>query len=578
MSLSAAMWTGVSGLLTHGERMSVLGNNIANVNTVGFKASRMYFEDFISQEIGATGGSYAQVGRGVSVAAVWGDFSQGSFETTNEATDMAIGGRGFFGVKPQDQEGLLYTRAGNFRFDKDGYLVDPHRYVLQGWKIEESVSQASTDTTSTAASSQSVRRVGAPTDIRLEGYTAPPRHTNNIQMVSNLDSVNTVDNTFPTTAPFDNYFSLARAWNGAEVSNGVSPLATNAYAYSSTIKVYDEGGAPHNVTIYYDKAQSNGMIPIQKNVWEYIVTMDPLEDKRFFGFPKTAANSLEGTSGAGLLMMGTLTFNSAGQIENMSAFTLRSNAAVTAGGDGWKTLTNWAPTAISQNGYPLFAANFTGQFNASYVISSAVNPTSPSGYYVTTPNAQGKLIEMNFGLRTSPDSTWNTWMTPDQMYSTYNNDWTELPGFLPDSTTRSTSATTSYAGASSTLFQLQDGYTYGFLQNVAVDKDGVLLGRYSNGVSLQLFQVTLYDFNSKVNLRREGGNLFSETRDGPLSTYGPANTNGLGSISSNSLEQSNVDLAKEFVDMIGTQRGFSANGKVITTTDQMLAEIIMLKR
>jgi len=98
MGLSASMWTGVAGLTAHGESMSVLGNNIANVNTIGYKGGRIFFEDFISQDLNTAAG-VAQVGRGVGIGAVYGDFSQGAFETTNEATDLAIGGRGFFQVK-----------------------------------------------------------------------------------------------------------------------------------------------------------------------------------------------------------------------------------------------------------------------------------------------------------------------------------------------------------------------------------------------------------------------------------------------------------------------------------------------
>ncbi len=116
------------------------------------------------------------------------------------------------------------------------------------------------------------------------------------------------------------------------------------------------------------------------------------------------------------------------------------------------------------------------------------------------------------------------------------------------------------------------------VKNIYVDRDGIITGRYSNGAELQLYQTVLYDFRNKVGLFREGGNLFSQTIASGERQFGKANTLGLGAVNSNSLEMSNVDLAREFVDMITTQRGFSANGKVITTTDQMLSEVIMLKR
>jgi flagellar hook protein FlgE len=151
-----------------------------------------------------------------------------------------------------------------------------------------------------------------------------------------------------------------------------------------------------------------------------------------------------------------------------------------------------------------------------------------------------------------------------------------MNGFL--STEISALSTTNYSTGSTTIFQAQDGYTAGFLQNISVDRDGVITGRYSNGQVLQLFALTLATFNNNYALFREGGNLFSETRSSGPPITGLANTGGKGSIASNSLEQSNVDLATEFVKMITTEKGFQANSKTITTVDQMLTVLIQLKR
>jgi flagellar hook-basal body protein len=124
----------------------------------------------------------------------------------------------------------------------------------------------------------------------------------------------------------------------------------------------------------------------------------------------------------------------------------------------------------------------------------------------------------------------------------------------------------------------QDGYTYGELRYVTVSQDGVLSGSYSNGVTLELYQIVLYDFPSKQNLRREGGNLFTQTRESGEVVSGAPNTGSFGTTHSNEIEQSNVDLAREFVQMITTQRGFQANSKSITTVDTMLETVIQMKR
>ncbi|HOJ43378.1 MAG TPA: flagellar hook-basal body complex protein, partial [Syntrophorhabdaceae bacterium] len=139
-------------------------------------------------------------------------------------------------------------------------------------------------------------------------------------------------------------------------------------------------------------------------------------------------------------------------------------------------------------------------------------------------------------------------------------------------------ASTQYPIASTTNFQTQDGYPPGVLQNVTVSQEGVISGHYSNGQIIDLYQITLANFNNPQGLQREGGNLFKETiASGPAYTNAPG-SGGLGKINPNSLEQSNVDLATEFVKMIIAQRGFQANARVITSTDEILQELMNLKR
>lgn len=563
MSLTASMWTGVSGLLVHGEKMNVLGNNIANVNTVGFKGARMDFEDFINQDTYSAAG-VTQVGRGASIGAIYADHSQGAFESTNESTDLAIGGKGFFQVKPKGEDTAYYTRAGNFRFDNDGYLTDPHGYVLQGWQIERTKNTLVTSAVAATSTSSKIKGSGVPVDIRLDGFTADPQHTQNVTMALNLDSRPGGDNTRIAGPPTQPYTALFQAWNGT----ANPPIGSSAFAYQNTIKVYDEAGTAHNLTVYLDQVASTDVTnatPGQKQ-WEYIVTVPPSEDNRMYddpaALPPVVGGKLNTTSKGGVLMMGTLTFDSAGQLVNQTAFSYKGNTTVAAGanpsGDP-TSLANWEPTKISTNGYPLMVANFSGVAGANSVGSADATPY---------------LMELNFGLKNTNLAT--PWTPATANASLIGNDNNALPQM--SSTQRQSTTTTSYSGASSTTFQKQDGYTFGFLQNVTVDRDGIMRGKYSNGVTLDLYQVTLYDFSSKQNLRREGGNLFSETRESGDPLPGPANGNGLGTINSNSLEQSNVDLSKEFVQMITTQRGFQSNSKVITTTDTMLETVVNMKR
>lgn len=557
MSLSASMWTAVTGLLVHGEKMNVVGNNIANVNTVGFKGSRMDFEDFVNQTVYAASGP-SQVGRGVAIGAIYGDFSQGSFENSTNPTDLAINGNGFFKVKPIGQDTEYYTRAGNFRFNPDGYLVEPHGYALQGWRIQNAnPSLASTSGGVAGASSGSLKGTGAPMDVKLDSFTCDPKHTNNVMMQLNLSADASSES--KSAGDANPFFAMFEKWDA-----GQDPaIGTDAYTHQETLYIYDEGGTKHKITVYFDKVDQTEMIAgvaSNKSYWEYMVTMDPAEDHRVFGTAAPTNNT------KGILMLGTMEFDSAGNFVNQSAY------VPMAGGVAGEGLANWVSAPISSNGYPLFCPNFSGAPDAS---TAWEPPVAPAPYTDINPNARGKLVELNFGLK----NTSTTWATgPGTPASAVGNNPANINAMNTAAIEPQPKRSTSYAGASGSLDRSQNGYSFGYLSTVYVDRDGIMYGKYSNGETLALFQIALYDFTSPHNLYREGGNLFSQTRESGDASSGPANSMGMGSINGNALEQSNVDLATEFVNMITTQRGFQANSKAITTVDTMLETVIGMKR
>ena len=465
MALSSALFSGISGLNTIGNAMQVIGDNIANVNTIGFKGSTFTFQDLLSQNISTMSGT-AQVGRGSAMGDIYASYEQGSFESTGSTTDLAIGGAGFFVLRESTSETNYYTRAGNFRFNKDGFLVNPEGYVVQGWELDENGED-----------------VGSIDDVVLDSFTSPPQATTNTEIIVNLDSDGT-DNSVGANA-------LSLAWDGTDPT----PLGEAAYEYQTTLKVYDSLGSTHDVTIYFDKGAVN-------STYEYIVTCNPAEDDR----------TVTVASHAGLLGRGLITFNTGSGVITDIDLTLDNGTAT------WP-----AAESTYSNGYFVFHPEFIGG-----------NPMA---------------VELDFGSRFDGAS----WVN----------------GSL---------ATTQFARPSTTTFQAANGYGAGDLQGVNVDVDGVITGSYSNGQLIPLFRVSLAKFQNNLGLLKEGGNLFKSTRDSGDAITNRPGTNGLGSIAPNSLEQSNVDMATEFVKMITTQRGYQANSKVITVTDAMLQELINLKR
>ncbi len=123
-----------------------------------------------------------------------------------------------------------------------------------------------------------------------------------------------------------------------------------------------------------------------------------------------------------------------------------------------------------------------------------------------------------------------------------------------------------------------DGYSAGILSTYQIDENGIVYGSYDNGETMALWQLLLCDFDSPQGLYREGGNLFSETKKSGKARQGVPNDAGFGSTTAYNIEQSNVDMTREFVQMITTQRGFQANSKGITTVDTMLETVISMKR
>jgi len=223
----SSLYSGVTGLNAAGYSMSVVGNNIANSNTVGFKASYTSFADILSQSLGgAVGGN--QVGRGVALTDIGTVFSQGSFENTTNGTDLAIEGAGFFIVA--DSSGRYYTRAGNFIMDEEGYLVSPGGFKLQGY---------ATDATGALITSVS--------DINVANVSSAPKQTSSFSISANLDGSARLGDEYSTTITM--YDSIGEA---IPLSITFTKLGTgNAWTYTASIPP-SMGTATGSGTIEFD--------------------------------------------------------------------------------------------------------------------------------------------------------------------------------------------------------------------------------------------------------------------------------------------------------------------------------------
>lgn len=600
MGLSASMWTSVSGLIAHGNKMNVVGNNIANVSTIGFKSQRMDFNDYLYLGAGSASGP-TQIGAGVNTYAVLGDFSQGSFESTNSGSDLAIDGNGYFKVRKPNSDEMYYTRAGDFYFDKDRQLINPQGLRVQGWRVDNSTNltfnRGATSLGSLSTAESSYVGSGTPTDIVLDMWNLPPKQTHSVSFTMGLSTDAGSDRTTNAENPMA---ALWSQWDGT----AETPLASTAYTGKSDIDIYDQGGTKHTLSVYYDQVALKSDdyeikgLPSGYTVYEYLVTIPPSEDNRTYGgqilkYDKDGNPVLDGsektfasTHKAGVLMTGHLIFNESGQLVNQTAYTYGA-AANQADGTPCQLnpddMESWQPTEMSSNGLPVFTANFDGKPLANSVSEMAKNGTGDP-YSI----AENYIIELDLGLRnTNNNPAW------ENMGTSLADLTTVKPGAQPtdpkildfsdkgavmSSPNRETNASFLKQGKSVVQDSDADGYSAGILSTYQIDENGVVYGSYDNGETLALWQLLLCDFDSPQGLYREGGNLFSETKKSGKARQGVPNDAGFGATTAYNIEQSNVDMTREFVQMIMTQRGFQANSKGITTVDTMLETVIGMKR
>jgi len=477
MGVFNALFAGASGLSAFGEAVRVVGDNIANVNSLGFKSQNVNFADVLAQTVNVTRSNIAnQVGNGVRIGAITRDQQQGSVKNTTNPTDMAINGNGLFAMRDPGSNQVSYTRAGAFILDKNFNLIDGQGNIVQGFQVDSTTQLAT----------------GNVTDITFGNLAANAKPTTIITAGVTLDS----------NAPIITGSVSAQQGN-------FNPATLTTFNFKSDVNVFDPLGGQHTMSIYYVKTASNA--------WNWYAGVDGTNitagTTDAFG-SAAAATGAAGTPGTTYIgAMGTLSYTATGALD---VETLVNNAAPG---------TAAAPTA----------ANFTWDGGATATIGFDF------GNAVTT-DAQGP-------------QTVGTGATG-----------TGLNG------------TVQVAGSFATRQMTRDGFAAGFLDKLETDSAGKIFGVFTNGQRRALFQVALANFPNNAVLNHIGNNQLQETIASGSPVLGLPAAGGLGTITPFGLEQSNVDLANEFVKLIVIQRAYEANSKTILTTDQMLSALMQVKR
>ncbi len=548
----SSLFSGVSGINANLAVLSVIGNNIANVNTVGFKGSRVSFADILSQSL--TGSN--QIGLGVKMSSIQKLFSQGAFQSTSNMLDVAISGDGFYMVNDASMGTTYYTRAGQFNIDKDGFIVNPEQLRLQGYMADSSGVLQNTVT-----------------DLVVSNATIPPNDTSNVAITANLDSNAAITGyVFTSGSNEDIRFSIDGGTNYLTadlVSDGAlsSGVAATGAAVATAIKTALEAanGISDTYTVAYD--DQTGLFTRTNDTGNSGTLVLDWSDSAstsysLLGFTAvTSGNISAGSSDVSNSAGGAFVLASAGDTSNFSTpvtvYDSLGNSHVMTmyyrkdnlGGTGnvweWFAIVD---AADSTSGTTEIQAQGTVTFDTNGALYSESTITYPTGGFDFTGGAaQNQQIAVNFGTSIGEGGS-------------------------------GTDMTTQYGTASGLAGLTQDGYASGTLRSISVAQDGLISGVYSNGRDLTLGQMLLASFQSVEGLKSSGNNLYSETYSSGQALVGAPGSSGRGSVQANTLELSNIDIAEQFVGMITAQRGFQASSRIITTTDELLAELVNLKR
>jgi flagellar hook protein FlgE len=506
-----SLFAGVSGLRNHQVRMDVIGNNIANVNTVAFKSGRVTFKEGFAQLLqgasrppGDQGGTNPiQVGLGMQIGSIDQLFTQGNIETTGQNTDLAIQGDSFFVVRKGNQS--YYTRSGNFQLDAAGNMVSPtNGFVVQGRMYSNGVLQDGIQ------------------DIKLPfGQKVAAKVTTSMVLGGNLSAASGV---FDQSDP-DGAGPLVDGFNA-----GTRALSKNAGTWTeSSISIFDSQGTKHDVKLQFYKTGAN--------TWNWQI--DPTTS--------TVNTSQAVTTGAVTLPRATA--------DSAVARIVTASGSVVD------------PKYIS-------APDATGKVTIDPLSGVADGDTVSIDYFIP-PATQGNGI--NAGVLTF-DSQGNLDPTASDairvQFGVLGADDVDVAVDVG----QGTSGLTQYATASTAVLRDQDGYTAGTLQNFSIDRYGAITGFFTNGTTNPLGKIVLADFNNPAGLLRIGDNMYQESANSGAGVLGFALEGSQSQMTSGALEMSNVDLAQEFTNMIVAQRGFQANGKVVSTSDEMLQDLMQIKR
>jgi flagellar hook protein FlgE len=534
----SALAAGISGLRTSQTALNVIGDNLANLNTPGFKSSRVNFSDDFSQTLraasapsasGAGGKNPMQTGLGSRVNSIDVNYSQGSLTPTGRTFDLSLQGDGFFIVTDGSQD--YYTRVGSFNLDSNNDLVDGG----SGYKVR-----------------------GTSSNINLPINTVVPANaTTIVDIVGNLDSemsTGAVAEVVTSTSAFQ-VSGPSAATQGTPLNS--LTVNTTDYVTNDTISVTGKETTGTNVSATFTYGASNDG-----------TTLGDLRD--FISANFGTATATIDTSGNILLTADT-----------PGASTHSLTLTDGSGNTGATTFANYSTTTDGSGSTYVATISIFDSQGTSFPVTLTFNKTAVNTWGITASMKPSDGTVSSLGITAinfNTDGSFASVTGNNIMTITLPTGMGTQNVALNLGTGNSFTGLTQLGGSSSAAALSQDGFEAGFFVSAGVNADGTVDALFSNGQTQTLDQIQLATFSNPSGLSKIGGNLLTPTVASGLAVFRIAGTGNAGTITSGALESSNVDIAEEFTSLIVNQRAFQANARTITTTDEVLQELVNIVR
>ncbi len=531
MSIFGALYAAVSGLSANSNALGIISDNISNANTVGYKETSSNFETLVTQ----SGGPDLYSPGGVLSSPFYNVAQQGVLQAQSSPTDLAISGGGFFVVNSSSASsgGTSFTRAGNFSVDANGNLINAAGFYLQGQPLSNAQSQAiaaGNYNQLTATSLGSLQTVNVAANAGTASATA------NVSLIANL------------------------------------PAGSTATAQTMTVPVYDSLGVSHDLTV---TLTPSAVTPSHQDFTESgaIATGDIFSVGIDGHTYTTAALTAGAPTTTDIANAMNTSFTTAG---------VPYSASVVAG----------KIRVTDSSGQPITGSSITATTGAETFAGGAVTNGTPANRWIASTSfanagtstatiaAGDNIIQFNTdGTLNSAGTTFNTandvTVAWDPAVSTGNSPQT-LSFNLG---TNGTATGLSQIGTNFSVGKVtQDGVQFGNFSGVSIDPNGIVSANYDNGLHRAIFILPIATFSDPNALLNQTGNVYTATNASGSALLKQAGTGSAGTISPSSLENSTVDIATEFSNLIITQRAYEANSKIITTADQMLQSLIQAKQ